>query len=209
MFLKSGGNRRETTGSSGLQWNTSLCFSMWQQCLWLEFVRPDLRNSISWERRDCFPAEAPQRPGAPRRAYCREGVAHLAHPRFSSSSFFQGQNVLFMRSFNVQCCFSSTSQRTEPRQSWKSVTHLYLTLLHSSDVCSCFSVCRESMYTCTCVWRLKQCSSPCCSPRFWLAVVCVVLYFEVVSLTGLELTGSARLAGQSAPGLCLSPPPWH
>lgn len=39
--------------------------------------------------------------------------------------------------------------------------------------------------------------------------ICVVLVFERVSLSGLELADSARLAGQRAPGVCLPSPPWQ
>lgn len=42
-----------------------------------------------------------------------------------------------------------------------------------------------------------------------VAVVCVVLCFEIVSLSGLELADSVRLAGQHAPRVCLSSPPWQ
>lgn len=130
LFLKSSGNRRAHNGAS------PICVSVWQQCLWLEFVRTDLRIPSPSEKW-FFPAEAPQQPCAPWRLYCRGRGVHLADQRIF---FIPFRDKMFCSwsplTFNV-FLFLITKNRIQTGFGI-TVTHLSLIFVHSSDcVCMC------------------------------------------------------------------------
>lgn len=80
LSLKSGGNRRGTTNSSGPRGTLPTCISMWQQCLWLEIVRTDLGIPSPSEKR-LRPCSGSSASMCMLQTYCRERVVHLADQR--------------------------------------------------------------------------------------------------------------------------------